>query len=121
MNSGTHPALFLVRVVLYGDSLILAGFVWAWALGATLWHRIAPGAVLGLGAVLLFGTTSETERTGGPDAAGIFASRTMFIALLLALSIVGAIVRLIIRLVPDLWTPEGLPQLHGDSGDSLNP
>lgn len=59
--------LFLARVAFYGLSLVLAGFVWAWALDANIWYGVVPGAVLGLVAVLAFGfgNYEESEAAGG--------------------------------------------------------
>ena len=93
-------SLFLFRVVFYGLSLVLAGFVWAWAFGANIWYGVVPGAVLGLVAVLLFGKTGKEEaKADGFDALGYLLARMVFVGFLLALSIVGAIVGLVIRLV----------------------
>ena len=100
MSNSTPPWLFLIRVVLHGGTFVLAGFVWAWALGANLWYGIVPGAVLGLLAALIFGPTSKEERTAtGLSKTGIFIARVMFVLFLLALSIVGAVVGLVIRLL----------------------
>ena len=60
MSNYTPPSLFLIRVVFYGGSFVLAGFVWAWALDANVWYGVVPGAALGLVAGLILGTTSKT-------------------------------------------------------------
>ena len=85
---------FLARAIFYyGLSPVLAGFVRAWALGANLWSGVVPGAVLGLLAVLLLGTTGKQEaKADGFDALGYLGLRAMAVLFLLALSIVGAIV-----------------------------
>ena len=96
------PPLYLIRVVLYGLSLVLAGAVWAWAFGANIWYGVVPGAVLGLGAVLTLGPTSDAEAKSARDLTGMLYvfGRLVAVALLLTLSIVGAIVGFVIRLVP---------------------
>lgn len=98
-EQSTPTSLFLIRVVLYGGSSVLAGFVWAWAFGANLWYGVVPGAAVGVMAVVVFGSTSDAEETGGLESVGYFLGRMMVVALLLALSMVGAIVGVIIRLV----------------------
>ena len=101
MSNLPSPSLFLIRVVLYGFSLVLAGAVWAWAFGANTWYGVVPGAVLGLGAVFMLGPTSDAESRASRDLSGMtyFFGRVMVVVLLLALSIVGAIVGFVIRLV----------------------
>ena len=101
MSNLPSPPLLLIRVVLYGLSLVLAGAVWAWAFGANLWYGVVPGAVLGLGAVYLLGPTSDAEARASRDLTGMLYvfGRLVVVALLLALSIVGAIVGFVIRLV----------------------
>ena len=39
----TSIRVLLIRVVLYGCSLVLAGGVWAWAVGATCGLELSPG------------------------------------------------------------------------------
>lgn len=89
--------LFFIGL-LFGSFFVLAGGVWAWAVGANIWPGIAIGAVLGLGAVFLSfkALTKETQDLG--DLA-YYLIPFMLVGLALALSIVGAIVGLIIRLV----------------------
>ena len=81
----TPVRLLLIRVVLYGFSLVLAGGVWAWAVGANGWHGVIAGAVLGLGAVITFGPTSEAESAASGDLSGLsyLALRGVTVALLL--------------------------------------
>ena len=97
----TSLKVLLIRVALYGCSLVLAGGVWAWAVGASTWHGVIAGALLGLGAVITFGLTSEAEAAASGDLSGMsyLVLRGMTVALLLALSVVGAIVGVVIRLV----------------------
>jgi len=40
----------LIRVLVYGDFVVLFASIWAWALGLAVWHEAVAGAVLGLGA-----------------------------------------------------------------------
>ena len=78
-----------------------AGAVWAWAFGTNVWYGAVPGAVLGLGAFIIFGPTSDAESEAAGDLSGLsyLALRGMLVLLLLALSVVGAIVGIVIRLV----------------------
>ncbi len=99
MSNYTPPSLFLIRVVFYGGSFVLAGFVWAWALDANIWYGVVPGAALGLVAGLILGTTSKTAETGGLESLIYLLGCIMVVALPLALSIIGGIVGLVIRLV----------------------
>ena len=96
----TPIRVLLIRVALYGCSLVLAGGVWAWAVGANAWHGVIVGAVLGLGAVIMFVPTSESESRASGDLSGLgyLLFRGVTVALLLALSVVGAIVGVVIRL-----------------------
>ena len=66
-----------------------------------VWPGVIAGAVLGLGAVIMFGPTSEAESAASGDLSGLgyLLFRGMTVALLLALSIVGAIVGVVIRLM----------------------
>lgn len=93
--------ILLLRVVLYGFSLVVAGGVWAWAFGANIWYGVIPGAVLGLWVVLKPAPTSDAEARSAEDLSGMayFFGRVMIVILLLTLSIVGAIVGSVIRLV----------------------
>lgn len=101
MSKSPSTPLLLIRVVVYGFSLVLAGGVWAWALGANIWYGVVPGAVLGLAAVCLLGPTSDAESEASEDLSGMgdFLVRVMVVLLLLALSFIGAIVGFVMRLM----------------------
>ena len=88
----------LIRFVLYVGLSVLAGFVWAWALGANLWYGIVPGAVLGLAAgIFVPGSLVEGYKQGGFEALGAMFFGAVVIGFLLALSGLGAVVGLVIR------------------------
>lgn len=90
----------LIRVPVYGGVVVLASSVWAWALGFAVWHGAVAGAVLGIVLGVLMDMFMQ-EFDGADDLRGlarfVFGSGVML--LFLALSIVGAIVGLVIRLV----------------------
>lgn len=90
----------LIRIAVYGGLVFLAATIWAWALGFAAWHGAVAGAVLGLPFGVLVGRFMEAFG-GAADHASLirFAHGSWIILLLLALSIVGAIVGIAIRLV----------------------
>ncbi len=90
----------LIRVVMYGGLIVLAASIWAWALGFAAGHGAIAGAVLGL----VFGVLMDMFMKGfddDGDHAGLiqFGFGSLIMLFFLALSIVGAIVGLVIRLV----------------------
>ena len=89
----------LIRLVIYGGPIILAATLWAWAIGVNVWYGFVPGVVLGLLVSFLLDAVKEGLKSeGGLADLGRLAIGGYFILLFLAISIVGAIVGVVLRI-----------------------
>ena len=90
----------LVRVMGYGGLTTLAAATWAWAVGFEWWHGAVPGAVLGLVFSIFWDKeTQEGYGQGGFSPLSTFFAGAVVIAILLALSVIGAIVGIFLRVL----------------------
>ena len=90
----------LIKVAVYGGVVVLAATVWAWALGFAAWHGAVAGAVLELAFGVFADSFMEILGDAG-DLRGLarFAIGMWIILLSLALSIVGAVVGVVLRIL----------------------
>ena len=86
----------LIRVVVYGGFVVLAATIWAWALGFAAWHGAVVGAVLGLAVGISLDRMMRVLWEPG-DLSSMAAPILGFayVALMLIISIIGAIVGII--------------------------
>lgn len=88
----------LIRIAVYGGLVVFAASIWAWALGFAAWHGAGAGASLGLALGVLVDKFME-EIGDADDLTGLLGlvAGTFITLLLLALSIVGAIVGIVLQ------------------------
>ena len=90
----------LIRLVIYGGPIILAATLWAWAIGVSVWYGVVPGVVLGLlASIYLDKELTKNYASGGFDAMTGMWSGVVIVGFLLALSIIGAIVGVVLRIL----------------------
>ena len=90
----------LIRVVLYGGLITLAATLWAWAIGVNVWYGFVSGVVLGLlVSIYLDKELTKNYASGGFDAMTGMWSGVVIVGFLLALSIIGAIVGIVLRIL----------------------
>ena len=90
----------LIRLVIYGGPIILAATLWAWAIGVNVWYGFVPGVVLGLlVSIFLDKELTKSYASGGFEAMTGMWFGVVIVGFLLALSIIGAIVGVVLRIL----------------------
>lgn len=85
---------FVISGGIFAVLAVIVGFIWAWALGGSLWHWVVPSAIVGLLLGMLSAAMLSDMEEGGLETLGLFIFPIMILGLLFVLAVVGILMRI---------------------------